>query len=101
VEFDVRKGWRTTPVRFGVRGSRREHLALTIVALAAPLLFAWRGGAWLLLPLLTLPVAVAVERRVWKAERREELIPWTPRSAFLSLGYAALLAAGLALSRAP
>jgi len=99
VEFDAIKGWRTTAVRFGVRGSRREHLALTALAYLAPVVFAWRWGAWLLLPLLTLPLAIAAERAVWTAPGREALFPWTPRSAFLALAFAALQATGLGLAR--
>lgn len=99
VEFDRVKGWKTTPVRFGVAWSRREHLALTVLAYLAPLAMAWRWGPWLLLPLLTAPVAILAEHRVWTAPRREALIPWTPRSAFLSMGYGALLGLALALAR--
>jgi 1,4-dihydroxy-2-naphthoate octaprenyltransferase len=98
VEFDRAKGWQTTAVRFGVRGSRREHLALTIVAYALTVAFAVHWGPWLLLPMATLPFAIAAERAVWTATGREQLIPWTPRSAMLSLAYCALLAIGLALA---
>ncbi|MGE5185209.1 MAG: prenyltransferase [Acidobacteriota bacterium] len=98
VDFDRAKGWRTTAVRFGIATSRREHLAFTLLAYALPLAFAVVWGPWLLLPLATLPLAVAAERAVQTAPRREVLIPWTPRSALLAMGYAALLAAGLALA---
>jgi 1,4-dihydroxy-2-naphthoate octaprenyltransferase len=98
VEFDRQKGWRTTPVRFGVAWSRRQHLAWTLIAYAMPFAFAWRLGPWLLLPLATLPFAIAAERAVWTAPSREALIPWTPRSAFLAMIYALLLGLGLALS---
>ncbi|MEO8551110.1 MAG: UbiA family prenyltransferase [Kofleriaceae bacterium] len=98
VEFDRQKGWRTTPVRFGVAWSRREHLVLTVVAYAMPLGFAWHFGPWLLLPLITLPLAIAAERAVWTAPTREALFPWTPRSAFLSMIYGFLLGLGLAMS---
>ncbi len=98
VEFDRVKGWRTTAVRFGVAWSRREHLTLTLFAYALSLAFAWRWGPWLLLPLATLPFAIAAERAVQTAAHRELLIPWTPRSAFLSMAYSALLALGLGLT---
>jgi 1,4-dihydroxy-2-naphthoate octaprenyltransferase len=98
VEFDRAKGWRTTAVRFGVAGSRRLHLAFTIFAYGALPVLAWLRGPWLLLPLATLPVAILAERAVWTAPRREALIPWTPRSAFLSMIYAALLGLGLAIA---
>lgn len=98
VEFDRTKGWRTTAVRFGVAGSRREHLALTVVGYAGVVALAVFYGAWLLLPLLTLPFGLAAERAVRTARHREALIPWTPRSAFLAMAHAALVALGLALS---
>ncbi len=99
VGFDVAKGWRTTAVRFGVSWSRREHVALTVFAYLAPFVFALVWGPWLLLPLATLPFALMADRAVLTAGRRELLIPWTPRSAFLAMGYACLLALGLALAR--
>jgi len=99
VEFDREKGWRTTPVRFGTAASRGLHLALTVVGYAGPVVMAWIWGPWLLLPLATLPLGLRAERAVWTARNREVLIPWTPRSAFLSMIHAGLLGAGLALAR--
>ena len=99
VSFDQDKGWKTIAVRFGVEWSRREHLAFTVFAYAMTGAMALSRGPWLLLPWLTLPVAAMAERKVWTAPRREELIPWTPRSAFLSMGFGALLGLGLALGR--
>ena len=96
--FDRVKGWRTTAVRFGARASRREHLAFTVFAYAAPVALALRWGAWMLLPLATAPFAALAERAVQRARAREVLIPWTPRSAFLAMAYAALFAAGVALA---
>jgi 1,4-dihydroxy-2-naphthoate octaprenyltransferase len=98
VEFDRRKGWRTTAVRFGIATSRREHLAQSLIAYGGTAVLALAIGPWLLLPLLTLPLAVAAELAVWTAPRREALIPWTPRSAFIAMAHAALVCAGLALA---
>jgi 1,4-dihydroxy-2-naphthoate polyprenyltransferase len=67
VGFDAAKGWRTTAVRFGVPWSRREHVALTVFAYLAPFGLALAFGPWLLLPLVTLPVAVMAERAVLTA----------------------------------
>ena len=97
--FDIVKGWKTTAVRFGPGTSRREHLVLTAAAYVAPLVLAAFYGPWLLLPLATLPVAVLAERAVQRARGREPLIPWTPRSAFLAMAYAALVGLGLGLAR--
>jgi 1,4-dihydroxy-2-naphthoate octaprenyltransferase len=98
VDFDRAKGWQTTAVRFGLHWSRREHLGFTVIGYVAPLAFAWQFGPWLLLPLVTLPPAIAAEHAVWTAPGREALFPWTPRSAFLSMIYALLVGVGLALS---
>lgn len=98
VEFDRKKGWRTPAVRFGVGASRLLHLSLSVVAYAGTAVLALVYGPWLLLALATLPVAARAELAVWTAERREALIPWTPRSAFLAMAHAALVAVGLALA---
>jgi 1,4-dihydroxy-2-naphthoate octaprenyltransferase len=97
--FDALKGWRTPAVRFGIGWSRRQYLALSLAAYAAPFAF-WLAlgyGAWVLLPLATLPWAVRIARVVWRSERREALVPMTPRASRLALCYALLLGLGLAL----
>ncbi len=99
--FDAVKGKRTVAVRFGVRWSRTEFLG-GLVAAYALLLWFWRGlgfGPLVLLPLLTLPAAIAIARRVCTHDGFADLIPMTPRAARLLLGYAVLLASGVALSR--
>ena len=98
IEFDRLKGWRTTAVRYGLTGSRALHLWQTLVAYAGTVILAFVYGPWLLLPLVTLPFAVAAERAVLHATRREPLIPWTPRSAFLAALHAMLVGIGLALA---
>ena len=98
VDFDRIKGWKTTPVRFGVAWSRREHLVLTVFGYLGPVALVGWYGPWMLLPLVTLPFAVAAEIAVWTAPRRELLIPWTPRSAFIGAAHAALFGVALALA---
>lgn len=98
--FDARKGWRTPPVRFGLAFSRAQYLLLSAFAYVIPLWF-WRGlglSAWVLLPLATLPFAVSLGRRICALDRHDDLVPMTPMAAMLCLAYAALLAAGLAIS---
>jgi 1,4-dihydroxy-2-naphthoate polyprenyltransferase len=100
-EFDEAKGWRTPAVRFGPRWTRSEITALVAFAYAAPVAF-WLGlgfDAWVLLPLLSLPLGYRNVRAVWTLRHRTELIPWTPRMATLSAAHSALLALGVALSR--
>ncbi len=97
--FDAAKGWRTGPVRFGIRWSRTEFVLLCAVAYLAPFWF-WRGlgfGPSVLLPLATLPVCGAIGLRLFTSERPDELLPLTPMGAFTCLAYSALLAVGLAV----
>jgi 1,4-dihydroxy-2-naphthoate octaprenyltransferase len=99
-EFDTMKGKNTVAVRFGKMYSRCEFLALLAFAYLAPFWF-WQGlgfGAWVLLPLLTLPLAILVARAVWTNDRFIELVPMTPRMAMLMVGYSIGLAIGLAAS---
>jgi 1,4-dihydroxy-2-naphthoate octaprenyltransferase len=99
-EFDRAKGWRTGAVRFGARWSRWEIAALVAFALVAPLAFWLVLGldAWVLLPLLSLPLAHRIVRAVLTFERRADLVPMTPRMAGLALVHSLLIAIGLALS---
>lgn len=100
-EFDRAKGWRTGAVRRGVGWNRNEIALLVGFAYLAPLGF-WLGlgfGAWVLLPLASLPVAVRTVQAVRTRQRREDLVPLTPRMARLAAMHSVLLAVGLALSR--
>ena len=98
-EFDTVKGKNTVAVRFGKIYSRCEFAALMAFAYLAPF-WLWKGfafSAWVLLPLLTLPLAVLVTRAVWTRDRFIELVPMTPRLAMLTVGYSICLAIGLAV----
>jgi 1,4-dihydroxy-2-naphthoate octaprenyltransferase len=99
--FDRRKGWRTGSVRFGEAFTVGEITGLAAVALLGPLGL-WLGlglGAWVLLPLLCLPLGWRTVQAVRRARgRRSELVPLTPRMARLALVQAALLGLGLALA---
>lgn len=97
--FDRVKGWRTTAVRAGLAGSRAEYLLLTAFAYLAPFAgWRWLGySAWVLLPIASLPLAVPVARAVLTKDSTVDLFAMTPRASLLALGYAGLLAAGLAL----
>jgi 1,4-dihydroxy-2-naphthoate polyprenyltransferase len=96
--FDAAKGWRTGPVRFGIGWSRLEYALLSAFSYVVPLWLwlRWDFDAGVLLPLMTLPFAIAIARRVWSEDAYESLLPLTPMAAFLCLGYAVLLAAGIA-----
>lgn len=98
-DFDAAKGWRTWPVRFGLRFSRIEYL----LAVAFPYLMPfwlwqrWRFDAWVLLPLITLPFAVMIAKHVLTKDDHASLVPFSPWAALLFLAYATLLAIGIAL----
>src|SRR5208282_270406 len=96
---DRAKGWRTGSVRFGIGWTRFEIVALTAIAYVIPFWF-WLGrgfSPWVLLPLLTLPLATRVARVISTRDRFEDLFPMTPKAASLAVIYAALLAVGIAL----
>jgi 1,4-dihydroxy-2-naphthoate octaprenyltransferase len=99
--FDRLKGWRTGAVVFGPGAVRAEITALAAFACAAPLAFWLAGGLsrWVLLPLLTTPLAWSTVRAVRRLERPEELFPMSPRMARLALLHSALLGLGLGLGR--
>ena len=99
-EFDVVKGKRTVAVRFGKEWSRAEFVVLLALSYLAPLWF-WLGlgfGAWILLPLLTIPYALTTARAVLTLDRFQDLVPITPKAGRLLLAYALLLAIGAALA---
>jgi 1,4-dihydroxy-2-naphthoate octaprenyltransferase len=98
--FDTVKGKRTIAVRFGIGWSRAEFAGWLTAAYAAPVWF-WLGAgfpATVLLPLASLPLALVLTREVFRRETFAELVPMTPRAAQLTLLFAALLAAGVAVS---
>jgi 1,4-dihydroxy-2-naphthoate octaprenyltransferase len=98
-EFDALKGWHTGTVRFGLHWTRAEFAGLMAFAYALPFWF-WLGlgySRWVLLPLLTLPLAVRITRTVCTRARFEDLFPMTPRTAGLGLAYSVLLAVGIAV----
>lgn len=97
--FDAVKGKRTTAVRFGVRWSRLEYIGWLAAAYLLPIWF-WLGldlGAPALLPLLTLPLALALVREVRTRDTFADMVPLTPRAARLALVYAVLLGVGVAI----
>jgi 1,4-dihydroxy-2-naphthoate octaprenyltransferase len=99
-EFDAVKGKRTVAVRFGKEWSRAEFLALLALAYLAPLGL-WIGlgfSAWILLPWVTAPFALATARAVLTLDRYEQLLPVTPMAGRLLLAYSALLAIGAGVS---
>ena len=98
-QFDLVKGKVTVAVRWGIEASRAEFVALQAVAyLAPPALWFVGYGAWVLLPLATLPYAIFTALDVLSLDRYEDLLPTTPKAGRVLLAYCVLLAIGLALA---
>ena len=87
----------TAPRLIGPRWSRIEYLGLLALAYAVPVWLFLRHGfaAWILLPLVSIPYAVLVARRVFRFTTHEELIPMTPQAGQVLLTYSVLFAVGL------
>jgi 1,4-dihydroxy-2-naphthoate octaprenyltransferase len=97
-EEDARAGKRTLAVRLGYRVARAEYLAMLALAYLVPFWFLTRDhGLLVLLPLLTLPLAVRVARTVLTRTDGAALNPALERTGRLLAVYAALFAAGLAV----
>ena len=96
-DTDVLAGKRTLAVRFGRGGALAEYVALIVVSYAVPVLLLLRGqGAWVLLPLVTLPIAVVRTRALFAARGRAHN-PVLVGTAKLLVLFGVLFAAGLAL----
>ncbi|MDQ2784902.1 MAG: 1,4-dihydroxy-2-naphthoate polyprenyltransferase [Chloroflexota bacterium] len=96
---DRAAGKRTLAVRFGERGTQAEYIALLVIAYLIPPLM-WITGvvvsAWVLLALLSLPLAPSLVRRL-RRERGRALNGVLAGTARLELVYGLLFALGLAL----
>jgi 1,4-dihydroxy-2-naphthoate octaprenyltransferase len=97
IATDAPAGKRTLAVRFGERAAVFEYALLVASAYAVPaLLFATaRGGRLVLLPFVTLPLAVGLVRGVSR-ERGRALNPLLGRTARLLFLQGCLFAAGIA-----
>ena len=98
-ETDVVAGKRTLAVRFGRRAAIAEYALLMVAAYATPPLLWFFGlrSAWVMLPWLSAPIAVALTAQVARREGRP-LNATLARTAMLLLGYGALLTLGVVLS---
>jgi len=99
IPTDEKSGKQTLAVRLGPRGTRVEFVLLVGGAYVLPV--AWLLGGqfspWILLPLVSLPFAAVVVKRMYLAEGAA-LNPVLGSTAALSLGYSLLLSAGIVLS---
>jgi 1,4-dihydroxy-2-naphthoate octaprenyltransferase len=97
-EFDLEKGKHTIAVRFGKNWSRTEFTTLLGVAYVMTFV-CWRVldlGVSVLLPLVTVPMAISINRKVFILDSFSDLVPMTPRAARLLLAYSILVAIGVA-----
>jgi 1,4-dihydroxy-2-naphthoate octaprenyltransferase len=95
VATDARAGKRTLAVRWGARAARAQYALLLTAAYGTPPLLVAAAAAPVgaLLPLLSLPWALALARRV-AHESGPALNPVLAATARLELGFAVLLAGG-------
>lgn len=96
-EGDARVGKRTLAVLLGRRGAQAEYALLLVVAYAVVVGLAALRGPWLLLPLISLPLAALLVRSV-QNESGRALNATLAGTARLSLIVSLLLALGLVIS---
>ena len=98
IATDARAGKRTLAVLIGARNTRLQYVVLLVLAYAAPfvLWFGFERGAAILLPLLSLPLAVIRARSLYRATGTA-LNALLAATAQLSLTYSLLLSLGLLL----
>ena len=100
VEHDAGVGRRTFPVVCGVGASHALYLASMLLPFALLPALAWLAGTpWLLLPLLTLPVALRLLQDFKTSPPGLAFNVLLFRTFKLELSYAALLSAGAILAR--
>jgi len=98
IETDARAGKNTLAVRLGDARTRSYYFVLLGVAYLVPLLLWWRGlaDAWVLLPWLSLPLAIRLASRM-RHDRGLALNGCLVRTARLEVVFGLLFALGLAL----
>ena len=101
---DLVAGKRTLAVRLGDRATRTQYALFTALAYlaVAAIAFSAPERRWLLLPWLTVPIAVGLVKPVRRGLGGKDLNPILARTGQLLLVFGVLLAAGiLFLARAP
>jgi len=100
VDTDRRAGKRTLVVRLGRLGGRRLFAVMIVLAFIAPIPI-WAAGAltaWILLPLLALPLAIPLVRTVGTRTDGASLNAALSGTGRLLAVYSLLLSAGILLS---
>ncbi len=98
IASDAKAGKRTLAVMLGRTGARVEFVLLVAASYAAPIALCARGasGRWVLLTLLSLPLAAHLVRAICREEGRA-LNRVLARTAQLALLFSALFAVGILL----
>jgi 1,4-dihydroxy-2-naphthoate octaprenyltransferase len=101
IDTDRRAGKRTLAVRLGRERTRAVFAGMIYLSYPIALITWWFGPlkAWLLLPWLTLPLAVPLVRLVRNRADGPSLNVALAQTGMLQLAFCMLLAAGLLLSR--
>lgn len=99
LETDRAAHKRTLAVRIGDRATRRQYALLAVLAYVAPVVMLLSGlaSAWVLLPLLTIPLIYRAVSAILGGLSGSALNIMLERSGKLQLLYAVLLAVGLVL----
>ncbi|MGD9042154.1 MAG: 1,4-dihydroxy-2-naphthoate polyprenyltransferase [Desulfobacterales bacterium] len=101
IQSDRQTGKRTLAVIIGDRRSRIEYVLLLAIAYTIPVIL-WLGGwmsAWVLLPFLSLPMALPLMHLMWKSPVGPGLNQALAKTAKLTLIYSLLLSLGLILCK--
>ena len=99
IPTDLKTGKNTLAVKIGQQATRMEYLVLIMGAYVLPALWflSRKFPIWILLPLLSLPMAAVLVNKVRDADGAA-LNPVLGGTASLSLAYSLLLAVGIVLS---
>jgi 1,4-dihydroxy-2-naphthoate octaprenyltransferase len=99
IQTDQRAGKRTLAVILGARATKLEYTLLHAGAYMFPIVL-WLfdlGSGWVLLPELTMPFAIDLNRKVWKDSAEASLNQTLAATAKLALIFSLLLSIGLLL----
>ena len=101
IDSDRRAGKRTLAVRLGRESTRSMFTGVIYAAyVCTPVTWLWgRATAWVLLPVLTIPLAAGVVRIVRSRSDGPSLNGALAQTGMLQLAFCMLLSAGLLLSR--
>ena len=97
IQTDRRAGKHTLAVTFGERGTKIEYSLLQVCGYMLPIVI-WQtelATGFILLPLLSLPLAIALNRTIWKNPSGEILNQALARTVQLALVFSLLLSIGL------